>query len=218
MLEQLSKRALFRFETRIAHIARTPRIDGDLRKWTRKFQSPSLAMLDDEEPFADVYWAWNAEHFFIAFDVPDRRGEPRCDPKQWWKRDGMRLCIDTRDARDNRRGTRFCHFFYFLPTGGGKRGGEPVVGTHRMSRAKDAPPTVDTSQIQIATRTEARGYTLEAAIPAACLHGWDPVEHPRIGVFWKIKDVQFGAQHLSANDDLGWNVDPSTWATAVLEQ
>ncbi|RMF84765.1 MAG: hypothetical protein D6744_02490 [Planctomycetota bacterium] len=216
MLELLSKRALFRFEIPIPYVAKAPRIDGNLRKWSRKHQSPSLALLDDEEPLADVYWAWNEDGFYIAFDVPHRRGAPRCDPKQWWKRDGMRLCIDTRDGRENRRGTRYCHFFYFLPTGGGKRGGEPIVGMHRMSRATESPPKPDLTQVKLAARIESRGYALEAAIPASCLHGWDPVEHPRIGVFWKVKDVQLGAEHLSANDDLGWNVDPSTWATGVL--
>jgi hypothetical protein len=35
-------------------------------------------------------------------------------------------------------------------------------------------------------------------------------------VFYKVKDTQRGDQHLSVDDELGWNVDPSTWATGVL--
>ena len=74
-----------------------------------------------------------------------------------------------------------------------------------MSRASRSRPTC-----------KRRSYSLEVAIPAACLSGWDPVEHPRIGFFYKVKDTCCGDQHLTADDDLGWNVDPSTWATGVL--
>ena len=128
----------------------------------------------------------------------------------------MRVCVDTRDARDIKRATRFCHFFYLLPTGGGAGGKQPVVGFHRMSRAKEPPPSVDVSRIKVGVQIDRRGYSLEAAIPATCLNGWDPAEHSRVGFFYKVKDTHHGAQHLTVDDDLGWNVDPSTWATAVL--
>jgi hypothetical protein len=164
---------------------------------------------------ADVYFGWNEDGFYAAFDIV-RRGTPRCDPVHWWKRDGLRLCLDTRDARDNKRATRFCHFFYFLPLGGGRDLRSPVVGSHRMSRAKEPPPEVDVSRIQVHCRLDRKGYTFETAIPASCLHGWDPAEHPRLGVFYKVKDSDAGSQHLTVDDELGWNVDPSTWATGVL--
>ncbi len=57
---------------------------------------------------------------------------------------------------------------------------------------------------------------MEVAIPAACLTGWDPGEHARIGVFYKVKDIRNGSQNLTVTDELGWNTDPSTWATGVL--
>ena len=85
-----------------------------------------------------------------------------------------------------------------------------------MSRAKEPPPSVDVSRIKVGVQIDRRGYSLEAAIPATCLNGWDPAEHSRIGFFYKVKDTHHGAQHLTVDDDLGWNVDPSTWATAVL--
>lgn len=216
MLDQFPRRALFQFELPIHHIARPPRVDGDISKWNRKYLVPPLVELEDEPAVADVYWAWHADGFYAAFDVPNRNGRLQCDAKEWWKHDGLRLCLDTRDARDIRRATRFCHFFYLLPTGGGKDGKRPVVGTHRMSRAKEPPPDVDVSLVKIAAHVERQRYSVEVAIPAACLSGWDPVEHARIGVFYKVKDTHLGSQHLTADDELGWNVDPSTWATGVL--
>lgn len=216
MLDQLPRRAFFSFELPIHHLARVPRVDGDATKWAKKYLVPPLITIEDREPFADVYWGWNEDGFFAAFDVPNRTTRLHCDPKHWWKEDGLRLCIDTRDARDIKRATRFCHFFYLLPTGGGSDGKQPIVGTHRMSRAKEPPAAVDLALIKLAARVDRHGYTVEVGIPAACLYGWDPAEHPRIGVFYKVKDRQLGAQHLSVDEELGWNADPSTWATGVL--
>lgn len=217
MLDALPRRAFFRFEIPLHYQARALRMDGDLAKWKSKFRLPSLIELEaDKSPFAEVYAAWNEDHFFVAFDVR-QEGPLQCDPQQWWKKDGLRLCLDTRDARDNKRGTRFCHFFYLLPAGGGSNRKQPVVGLHRMSRAKESPPPADPAQILVGAHIERnRGYFLEAALPAACLNGWNPAEHPRIGLFYKVKSQLHGGQHLTVTDELGWNVDPSTWATGVL--
>ncbi|MEW6252193.1 MAG: hypothetical protein AB1716_16260 [Planctomycetota bacterium] len=121
MLDLLPRRALFAFELPIHHLARPPRLDGDASKWPAQYLVPPLIELEDTDPIADVYWGWNADGFYAAFDVPNRRGLPEV-AKPWWKGDGLRLCIDTRDARDIKRATRFCHFFYVLPLGGGPGG------------------------------------------------------------------------------------------------
>jgi len=216
MIDAICRRAFFQFELPIRFRARTPAVDGDVSKWGPHFLMPPLVELEDQSPFADVYCGWNAEFFFAAVDVPERHGPLHSDPSQWWKQDGIRICIDTRDARDVKRATRFCHFFYVLPTGGGPRRNQPVIGLHRMSRAKEPPPAVDLSKIQLATRVGRRGWSIEVAIPGASLSGWNPAEHPRIGFFYKVKDTQLGSQHLTVDDELGWNADPSTWATGVL--
>lgn len=216
MLEALPARSLFRFEMPIHHLPKLPRLDGQIGKWESRYLLPPLCEIDGESPLADVYAGWNDDALVFAFDVPGR-GEPfEIDEKAWWKGDGLRVCIDTRDARDLKRATRFCHFFYVLPSGGGRDGTAPQVGLHRMSRSKEPPPTVDTSAIQVAVHATKRRYGLELALPAASLNGWSPPEQPRIGIFYKVKDLQLGSQHLSTTDELGWNVDPSTWATGVL--
>lgn len=218
MLDLIPRRAFFRFEIPIHHMPKLPRIDADLGKWHARYLAPPLIEIEGRPPLADIYWAWNDEYFIFAVDVPNRVGGLVCDPKEWWKGDGLRLCLDTRDTRENKRATRFCHFFYFMPIGGGKNGDQPVIGTHKMSRAKEPPPPVDVSRILIASRVQRRSYVLEAAIPSACLTGWEPSDHPRIGIFTKIRDTSLGDQHLTVDDELGWNADPSTWATAVLKR
>jgi hypothetical protein len=216
MLDLVPARTFFRFEVPIHYWDRRPHLDGDLTKWPGRFLVPPLGELEGARPYAAVYWAWNESGLYFAYHIARRWGPLRCDPNQWWKGDGARLCIDTRDTRDVKRGTRFCHFFYFLPQGGGRDGSRPIVGFHRMSRAKESPPVPDVSLIRVCAVHRPGCCSFEAAIPASCLNGWDPAEHPRIGVFYKIKDSARGAQTLTVADDLGWNVDPSTWATGVL--
>ncbi len=217
MIDELPTRALFRFELQIPRLAEPLPMDGDVRKWPAECEVPCLAYLEDEEPFADVYWGWHDSGLFFGFDVPYRRSPLRCNPKQWWKQDGLRICVDTRDARENKRGSRYCHFFYVLPRSEDRKS-SPVVGLHRMSRAKESPPGIDPSDVQVATRSGRVGYYVEVHIPAGCLYGWDPAEHNRLGVFYKIKDLELGGQTLSTADSLGWNADPSTWSVGVLNK
>ena len=69
---------------------------------------------------------------------------------------------------------------------------------------------------EIASHVTRTSYVLEAHIPASCLSGFDPIEHPRIGLYYMLEDRDHGQQYLTVGDDLSWYVDPSTWATAVL--
>lgn len=216
MLDALPRRAFFRFEFPLHRLASLPIPDASANKWKPKYLLPPLIELEDQPAICDVYAGWCDEGLAIAYQVPERSGRLNCAAEEWWKRDGLRVCIDTRDARDIKRASRFCHFFYFLPCGGGRDHKTPIVGFHRMSRAKDVPPAPDLTRITVAARIQRNGYSLEAFIPAACLHGWDPAEHPRIGFFYKVNDTVLGAQHFTVTDALGWNVDPSTWSVAVL--
>lgn len=218
MLESICRRAFFSFEIPIRYRGKPPRIDGTLRDWSAEYLLPALCEVDEQEPQTDVYAAWNEAGLYIGFDSPQRSGLPRCDPVSWWKGDGVRICVDTRDARDNRRASRYCHFFYALPLGGGKKQREPIVQTHAMSRAREFHPPVDCSLIRVAAHVERTHLSMELAIPAECLHGWDPLEHARIGFFYKVKRAAAQSQHLTVDDELGWNVDPSTWGTAVLSR
>lgn len=216
MLESLPRRAFLQFEIPIHHLAKTPLIDGGMRKWDKRYLLPPLVELEGEEPFADAYLAWNDEGLIAAFEIVGRKTPLHCEEDEWWKYDGVRLCIDTRDARDVRRATRYCHFFYLLPIGGGRNGKQPIVGVHRMNRAKESHAPIDLAELRVAAQVQRGQYSLEAFIPGSCLTGWNPAEHPRIGLFYKVKDHGLGQQHLGAGDEFGWNVDPSTWATGVL--
>jgi len=212
----IPNRLLFNFEFPLRHRMEFPRFTGDLGEWSDDERLPDFGALDGCRAFADVFACWNESGLAFAVRVEGKRLSLRCDPKQFWKGDNIRLCTDMRDARANKRATRYCQQFYFLPSGGGKRGGEPMAGVHAIQRAREQAPSIPVERIRIESRVSYRGYALQAMIPTECLSGFNPLDHPRIGFYYIIEDAELGQQYLTIGDDLNWYFDPSTWATAVL--
>jgi hypothetical protein len=62
------------------------------------------------------------------------------------------------------------------------------------------------------------GYLLEAIIAASALHGYDPENHPRLGFFYWIRDLELGDQTLTVGPDFPFWEDPSLWCTLQLEK
>ena len=60
------------------------------------------------------------------------------------------------------------------------------------------------------------GYRLEAFLAAAALYGFDPQEHPRLGVYYVVRDQERGDQFLSVNWDFPFGDDPSLWSVLEL--
>lgn len=216
MTELIPNRFLFDFEFRLPYRSVPPCISGELAEWSDELRLPSLGSIDGREDFGEVWSCWNERGLYVACRVREKTQPLRCDPKTYWTSDNLRLCTDMRDARANRRGTRYCQQFYFLPTGGGKDRKSPVAGVGKINRAREDAPPVDAGQIAIASNVGPTGYSLAAHVPAECLAGFDPQDHPRIGFCYILEDRDYGQQYLTVGDDLYWYVDPSTWATAVL--
>lgn len=209
-------RFLFDFSFPLRFRARMPKLDGTLAGWTTAERLPALSEIDRQTEFADVRACWNDTGLAFGCRVTGKKQRLRCAPARFWEGDNIRLCTDMRDARSNRRASRFCQQFFFLPTGGGRRKSEPVAGVNPIQRAREEAPEVSADSISIAAEVTATGYSLEAFIPGACLSGFDPAEHPRIGFYYIVEDGDHGQQFLTIGDELAWHVDPSTWATARL--
>ncbi|UCF34434.1 MAG: hypothetical protein JSV78_03850 [Phycisphaerales bacterium] len=209
-------RFLFDFEFPLRYRPAPIVIDGDEGKWSDEELLPRLGEIDGREDFAEAWACWNETGLYFACRVTGRKRPLRCDPKGFWLGDNVRICTDMRDARSIKRATRACQQFFLTPIGGGASGKEPVAGVNKFKRARDDAPPIDPDEIEIASRVTKTAYTLEAHIPANCLSGFDPVDHPRIGFYYIIEDRDRGQQYLTVGDDLYWYVDPSTWASAVL--
>lgn len=211
-------RFLFDLEFPLRYRDRAPTIDGSLEDWTDAEMLPRLGNLDGLTEFAPVWGCWNSAGLYFAVRVEGKSKPLRCEPRSFWTSDHLRICTDMRDARTNRRATKFCQQFYFLPSGGGPRKDLPVCGTTPIRQARENAPAIPSDLIQVASRVERKGYRLEAHIPGVCLSGFDAAEHPRIGLYYMLEDSELGQQYLTIGDDLYWYVDPSTWATAVLSK
>ncbi len=184
--------------------------------WSERYRLPDLCLLEGKQPFSPVYSSWNEQGLYLAVRVTGKKRPLNCDPKRFWKSDHLRLCVDTRSSRTIRRATKYCQQFYFLPAGGGAKRDRPAGGAHKIQRAREDAPTIPSGRIQIVAKTSKTGYSMTTQIPADCLNGFDPVEHPRIGFYYMLEDKELGQQYLTVGDDLNWYVDPSTWATAEL--
>ena len=234
----IPNRLLFRFEFTLPYRAKPPKIDGKLTGWGDAELLPTLGEMDGEETFASVWSCWNEDGIYIATEVTGKRSSLLCNAKEFWKGDNLRLMLDLRDTRNIKRATKFCHHLYFLPTGGsapsrktgsrtpakGQRAAgsgkhdRPMAASAPINRAKELSPPIEPGRIRVASTVAPAGYKLEAHIPADCLNGFDPEQHRRIGFYYILEDHDLGKQSLTIGDDLPWHVDPSLWATAVLEK
>jgi hypothetical protein len=216
MAQLIPNRLLFHFELPLHYAPTPPVIDGRLDEWSDRHLLPALCQVDGAEPFGQVWLAWHETGLYLACRVAEKSEPPRCDPKRFWQGDNLRLMTDTRDTRDVHRATRFCQHWYFLPAGGGRDRRQPVAGSAKVNRARQDAPLVGPGRIPIASRVAPSGYTLEACIPAEHLVGYDPGEHASLGLYYILEDREHGQQFLTVGDELRWNVDPSTWASARL--
>jgi len=209
-------RFLFSFEFALARWKGPAVIDGDVSKWSDREALPKLGEIDGTSDFADVWACWDECGLYVACRVTEKKRPLRCDPRKFWLGDNLRLCTDTRDTRTVKRATRFCQQFYFLPAGGGNDGKQAVAGAAKIQRAREEAPPIQAEKIVVVSVVEPGGYSLEAHLPAECLNGFDPVDHPRMGFYYILEDGDHGQQYLTVSDDLNWHVDPSTWSTARL--
>ena len=212
-----------RFLVRVAHpcpyVKDAPRDtdeDENLVDLPETAQIRNFAELDGQKNFADVRLAWNEFGLAVQVEVKGKEQPPVGDSDKPTSSDGLSLWIDTRDARAGHRASRFCHHFLFLAAGGGADKDEPFVAQAKINRALQDAPLANLADVPFRGHRTKGGYRLEAFLPAAALNGFDPQEHPRLGVYYCVRDQELGDQFLSVNWDFPFADDPSLWA--VLER
>jgi hypothetical protein len=208
------------FLFRVAHpclfVDDMPLEDGDeLLDLPESCRLDTFADMDGKRDFADVRLAWNERGLGVQMRVRGKDNPLVGDPKQPRASDGLSLWIDTRDARASHRASRHCHQFHFLATGGGSEGDEPLVVQTKVNRAmEDAPHRSD--EILLRRVRATGGYRLDVFLPAAALHGFDPEQHPRLGVYYAVHDRELGDQTLGVGSDFPFADDPSLWHVLEL--
>jgi hypothetical protein len=176
----------------------------------------NFAALDGQKNFADVRLGWNEFGLAVQVEVRGKEQPPVGDASKTSTCDGLRLWIDTRDARAGHRASRFCHFFLFLAAGGGSDRDEPFLAQSKINRALQDAPLTSLADVPFRGHRTKGGYRLEAFLPAAALNGYDPQEHPRLGVYYAVRDQELGDQFLGVGWDFPFGDDPSLWAVLEL--
>jgi hypothetical protein len=209
-----------RFLLRIAHPCLyrkgIPRLGDRLLDLPAEHRIDTFAAMDSSVDFADVAMAWNEFGIGLQVDVRGKSNAPVGDAARPRGSDGVTLWLDTRDSRTSHRGSRTCHCFHFLATGGGPEQDEPAVVPAKIHRALEDAPLADPSEIPLRVKTRAGGYTLEAFLPGGALQGFEPDEHPRLGFFFSVHDDELGEQLLSITPEFPFWEDPSLWSVLEL--
>ena len=161
--------------------------------------------------------AWNEAGLTFGVRVVGKRQTPWCRENRIDESDGLHIWLDTRDTHNIHRAGRFCHYFVFLPDGGG-RGDEPIAAQLLINRARENARPVPPNMLRVRSRKLADGYQLEAHIPAAALTGFDPAEHPRLGFMAAVTDRELGLRTFACPPEFPFRDDPSVWATLELKQ
>jgi hypothetical protein len=215
MEAELPPRAIFDVCVPIRRRKRRLAIDGDLSDWPDEFRLPDLAALDGTPGFATVRMAWDEKGLYFALEVPKRK-PVIVNPKRPHKGDALFLWIDTRDVRDAMRAGRFCHHFIALPRP--REAGDKLTCAWQspIHRAREQAPICKPSQLLTASSLRRDGYSLELAIPASALNGYDPAESPRLGMTYMVTDSALGQQLWNVPRHLPFAHDPSTWAAIEL--
>ena len=210
------QRFLFRLALPCPRLDDVPREGGDdLLDLPESCRLENFAGLEGRRNFADVRLAWNERGLAVQFEVRGKERAPVGDPSRPRHSDGLTLWLDTRDARTSHRASRFCHQFHFLAAGGGADGDEPLFVQTKINRAVQDAATAPAA-VLLGRRRAPGGYRLEAFLPAEALTGFDPEQHPRLGVFYAVRDHELGEQLLGAGPEFPYAEDPSLWSVLEL--
>lgn len=189
---------------------------GLLLDLPESFIIPSLSEMDHQPTFAQVRMAWNESGLGLQVHVEGKKEPLQGDLSRPRTSDGVTFWLDTRDSRSSHRGTRYCHMFHFLPTGGGPDKESPAFAQSKIHRALQDAPEANPGEIAYRFLVEPTGYNLEAYLPATALTGYDPEECPTLGMCLQIHDRELGNQIMDSATEFPFAEDPSLWSQLLL--
>lgn len=210
----LPKRFLFRFSVPCFYRKKLPAVRG--AGLEAKYRLPSLGELEGEPATVDVSAAWSETGLALTFRISGKRQPIWCRMNRPEDSDGVHLWIDTRDVHTVHRASRFCHRFFFLPTGGGKRLDQPLAQWMPINRARGQPNAIAPGKVEARSEISGDGYRLDVRLAAEALTGFEPAEHPRLGFQYAILDRELGEQTFAAGSPMPYQEDPSLWGTLEL--
>lgn len=207
---------LFRWSFPVPHLSSLPKRTGRLLDLPESCRLPSVRELDGVRDFADIRVAWNNNGLGIGVTVAGKNKPTHCSAESPFESDGLMVWIDTRNTQGVHRATRYCHQFFLMPLGTGRKKQDPAVVQMALARAREDQTGAEVSGIQLQSEVGSDGYWLDAWLPAAAFTGFDPANFPRLGFHCQVRDLQLGDQSLAVSDEFPVSSDPSLWQTLEL--
>jgi hypothetical protein len=210
-------RFLFRLSYRCRYVKKMPLDDEEsLLDLPPECRIDNYATIDGLTNFADFRMGWNESGIGIQVEVRGKDAPPQGSRDQPRGSDGLTVWIDTRGDRTSHRASRYCHQFHFLAAAGGSAKDEPVFVQTKINRALQDGPIAEVDEVPLHVEAVKDGYRLEAFLPASILNGFNPEDHPQLGFFYTVRDLELGEQTLSIGSDFPFADDPSLWSTIEL--
>lgn len=209
-------RFLVRFCHPVPYHKAMPLSGGKVVQLPETARLENYAELDEQTNFADFRIAWNELGLGVQLTVTGKRQPVECDADRPQTSDGLLLWIDTRGDRTAHRASRHCHQFAMLPAGAGADKDEPSLTQSKINRALADAPLCSAADVPFRVQRSKSGYTLEAFFTAGVLNGYDPEQHPRLGIGYAVRDAELGDQYLGMNRDFPIADDPSLWNSMEL--
>ena len=180
------------------------------------YRLPHFGSFERQRSFADVRVAWNEDGLFFDVRVTGKTQTLWCRQTELLESDGMQVWIDTRDTHNIHRASKFCHWFAWLPLGGGANDASPLNMMLKINRSSEDSPTINRHPVEILSETKKDGYRMRVFVSGKCLNGWDTADHQALGFNYAIQDREFGWQTLAVGPELPIREDPSLWQTIEL--
>lgn len=177
---------------------------------------PDFTSLDGKPSWLDARAAWNNRGLAFQFEVRGKQGAVVASHTPAEYADGVQLWIDTRDARDVHRATKFCHRYFLSFESNVPTNLDMKVQLLKIHRAAGDPSGVRSEAVRVQGLALRGGWIVRVFLPSAALHGYDPETNRRLGFTYQVTDATCPPRWLTVGGEFPVAEDPSLWATLEL--
>ncbi|MDX2038480.1 MAG: hypothetical protein SFX72_17675 [Isosphaeraceae bacterium] len=197
------------------HLDAIPRTRGRLLDLPDACLLPEFRPLEGEASWARARSAWNSRGLGLSFELTGKQGPISSDTTGAHTADHVQFWIDTRDAREIHRATRFCSRFLASIRREKKGWGIELVRRPIARAIADAPET-SLDDVKRQVDLIAGGWRIELFLPAESIPGFDPETNRRLGFMYEVTDPDRGEQFLNLGREFPIGEDPSLWSILEL--
>ncbi|MGI6402176.1 MAG: hypothetical protein ACOX0A_08725 [Thermoguttaceae bacterium] len=190
-----------------------------LNAWDSSVPEPrsTTGLNPGAESIFDFRFGWADAGLIFTVVVGGKEEQSFARHSELASADSLRLCLDTRDVSDRRRGDRFCYKFAFFPfVGESDNVAKPLAQWLPINRASEPSLHADVDSFALRSELRKDGYALSVFLPAGAITGYEPNEFNRIGMHYTVVDSKYGNFSLQHGAPLPFEDDPGLWSSFIM--